>query len=422
MNEFRRSMMKAPFRLLLFRTLGLCAGALFFHQAQAQAVICNSQGGGESRPMPLQAGTLSVGPDVPLGSVVYTQRFERTAGSSLICTGEAKRILNSTGTGTVLAQPQFSPAYKFEYNATPLPLSAWNQGPYGGKIYLTDVPGLGVTFVRGNVPTVTSASVFPSSTVGSSQCRESNVRGTGSSCAVNFAGNLSFSLLLIKIGNISPGVISASSLPIPVMRVQVSNAEPVSVVVPLTGSISMLSSTCNTPDVAVEMGQHSVGALADNPMTPWKDFAIRLLGCPGFTGSFTEAGPVWTAPPASTSDNRLALGNSRVPGGFTQAGTTPSALSFRIDPIIAPVDAASGVLSLDAAPAGSPVSATGVGIQISNSAGGPLGLGAVHPSGLRLQSSAQSYSIPLRARYVRSSAPLAPGPATASATFTIIYH
>jgi type 1 fimbria pilin len=420
MNEFRRSMMKRPSRLLLLRTLGLCAAALLFNQAQAQTVICN--GSGENRTMPLQAGTLSVGPDVPLGSVVYTQRFERTAGSSLRCTGEARRALNATRNGVVLVQPEFRPTYKFEYNATPRPLSAWNQGPYGGKIYQTDVPGLGVTFVRGNVPTVTSAAVFPSSATGASQCSESTVRGSASSCTLTFAGNLSFNLLLIKTGNISPGVIAASSLPTPVINVQVSNADPVSIVVPLTGSISMLSSTCNTPDVAVEMGQHSVGSLAENPVTPWKDFAIRLLGCPGFTGTFTQAGPVWTAPPASSNDNRLSLTNSTVPGRFTQAGTTPSTLSFRIDPIVAPVDAASGVLSLDAAPAGSSASATGVGVQISNSRGDLLGLGEIHPSDLRLQSSAQTYSIPLRARYVRSRGPLAPGPATASATFTIIYN
>ncbi|QII29148.1 type 1 fimbrial protein [Stenotrophomonas maltophilia] len=421
MNEFRRRMMKGRIRLLLLRALGLCAGALLFSQAQAQSVLCRSLGN-ETRSMPLQAGTLSAGPDVPLGSVVYAQRFERAAGSILSCTGEARRVLNSTGNGTVLVQPQFSPRYTFEYNATPLPLSGWNQGPYGGKIYQTDVPGLGVTVVRGNVPAVTSAAVFPSSATEASQCSQSSATGFSSSCTLNFGDNLSFKLLFIKIGNISPGVIVASSLPTPVMRIQVSNADPVSVIVPITGSISMLSSTCRTPDVAVEMGQHSVGTMADSPATPWKDFAIRLLGCPGFTGTFTEAGPVWTAPPASSNDNRLSLANTRVPGRFTQAGTTPSTLSFRIDPIVAPVDAASGVLSLDAAPAGSSASATGVGIQISNNAGGLLGLGEIHPSGLRLQSSAQSYSIPLRARYLRSDAPLAPGPATASATFMIIYH
>ncbi|WP_153856039.1 fimbrial protein [Stenotrophomonas sp. MH181796] len=408
-----------------FLLLGVCIGAFSSFEVIAQTILCSAVGD-EHRQMPLQVGTLSVRGDVPLGSIVYRQKFERQAGSTLSCTGQAGRVLDPATRRPIRVYPEFSAKYTFEYNSTPLSLSGWNQGVFAGKVYNTGVPGLGVAFIRGNQPGAIPSSsriVFPETLVGHQQCPDSHVGAlSATSCTLQFASNLSFDLLLIKIGNVAPGVIAASSLPTPVMRVQVGTADPVSIVVPITGSISMLSSTCSTPDINVEMGSHSIGELAAARASAWKGFEIRLLGCPGFMGSFTAEGPIWMAPSSIPADNRLGLRNTQTPGRFTRAGTMPNTLSYRIDPTVAPIDAENGVLSLDPALGGSPAPATGIAVQISDSSGRPLPLGEAHSSGLNLQSSPQDYSIPLRARYVRGEGALAPGPAVSSATFTIIYH
>lgn len=400
--------------------ISACAAAFAPGKAAAQGILCKPVGT-ETRPMPLQAGTLSVGPDVALGSVVYRQRFDRQAGSYVHCTGHAGRVANRTTRRVELVHPIFYPVYSFDYSLPPLPLSNWNHGPYAGKVYLTNVSGLGVVYTRAN-----TGSPFPQSSVaGAQQCEvTADQRLQTRGCDVSFESNLSFDLLLVKIGDVVPGLVNASSLPTAVIRVSVGDpgldvsVEPVRLMVPISGSISMLSSTCSTPDVVVPMGSHGLETFTEAQASPWKEFSIRLLGCPGFTGSFTQAGPVWTVQGLGS----IGQINNKFPGSFSRSGTTPSTMSFRIDPVSTPIDSARGVLTLDPVRKGGSASASGIGIQISNHAGAPLPLGKVHSSGLSLRSSSQNYSIPLRARYVRSKGVLAPGPATSSATFTIIYN
>ena len=66
--------------------------------------------------------------------------------------------------------------------------------------------------------------------------------------------------------------------------------------------------------------------------------------------------------------------------------------------------------------------ATGVGVQVATSNGTPVPLATNRASGLTLRTTEGSYSIPLRARYLQTANTVTPGPANASATFTIIYQ
>lgn len=396
---------------------GLAVLAFTALPAAGQSLLCGGGRGNENRQMPLQVGTLSVGPDVPLGSVVYRQRFDRPPGATIQCSMEARRVYNPVTRSVDRVFGPFVPAYRFELGTPPRPLSDWNQGPYAGKVHLTDVPGLGVVYVRAD-----TGQAFPSSMTGTGQCTVPPSVGSAHSCAVNIGNVLAFDLLLIKIGDVGAGSLSGASLPQPTVTIKINDMtdqQALRSVVTVSGSISLMAATCSTSDVMVNLGSHGTAVLASAQSSPWTDFSIRLQGCPAFTGTFTEAGPVWA--PESTARFGAGNGNHPLRGSFSRAGTAANSIMFRIDPTAPALDTAAGVLNLDAAPHGSNT-ATGVGVQIANAQAVPLALGVPHPSGLQPQPRPQSYAIPLRARYVRGTGPLAPGPANATATFTLIYR
>ena len=97
-------------------------------------------------------------------------------------------------------------------------------------------------------------------------------------------------------------------------------------------------------------------------------------------------------------------------------------LQYRIDPARTAINTNNGVLSLDPGATGSAPAATGVGVQVQNRNGNSVILGANQSSGLTLRPNEGSYTIPLRARYLQTASKVTPGPANASATFTIIYQ
>lgn len=364
--------------------LGSLTALLWALAGTATATVCGYLN--DNRPavgtMPLQVASITVGRDVELGAVVYRQRY--TSGSPIIadCSG-----------------PPFDISIGYNFRSTPRGLSSWSTGIYAGKVYLTDVAGLGVVYNsprQGVLPRVGSRAPFCSG---------------AAKCSVHYANVSEFELLLIKIGNVGQGTILGENLPTVQNFMDIGNTNVMGFTMGISGSINIVSRTCDTPNITVPMGSYMTSEFKGlNSATPWKNFAITLNNCPAFQGSYSGAGPSWTA----------NAGNN--PGGSATNGTLDSnTLQFRIDPSRAPINAPSGVLALDPAAAGFAPAAGGVGVQIATSRA-ELPLATAQSSGLTLNTTSSSYSIPLRARYLQTSAPVTPGPANASATFTIIYQ
>jgi hypothetical protein len=80
--------------------------------------------------IPLSVGNITAGAEIPNGTVLYRQTYR--PGYSNAATSCTDRIYDT----------------QFLYTSTPKPLSSWNGSPYGGKVYETGVPGIGVAFWR----------------------------------------------------------------------------------------------------------------------------------------------------------------------------------------------------------------------------------------------------------------------------------
>ncbi|WP_425251629.1 fimbrial protein [Janthinobacterium sp. NFX145] len=339
--------------------------------------------------MPFQASAISVGREVPVGTEVYRQTYRARSGQ------------------TVTLDCLYAPFQMFTELTvdTSSALAAWSTGKYANKVYKTSIEGLGVVFnsTGGLLPRRTSSQP--------STCTP------GYRCIIPFAdsntntGPANFELILIKIGAVTPGVLSGSSLPIVSLFGNFGDARMLGFQMGISGNLQIVSRTCSTPDVTVPMGTYkSKDFTGINSSSGWKDFAIRLNDCPAFHGTVGKTAASWL------SDS----GNS--PGGTGTKGVREmNSLRYRIDPVRTAISLGNGVLSLDPSAPGRPSAATGIGLQIATQATSTLSLASLESSGLILSFFERSYSIPLRARYLQTGSRVTPGPANASATFTISY-
>lgn len=302
-------------------------------------------------------GSITVGRDVPLGTELYRAQAQSTSEVDVLCTE---------------ATP-----YNYRYIALPFPKASYVDPIYGNNVYLTNVPGVGVV-----------------GWAGSNQPMPANFN----SPPVNTPQPIlyhNFYFSLIKIGDVSPGTVTAASLP--VNQYVVGNNNLVVHNGGAIGSLNIVASTCTTPDVNVSMGDdHQLGELSGvgSVTSPAVDASFQLLNCPAFFG-------------------RTSVGvfNGTITSGLLGANT----ISFRIDPTTSVVDAANGVFALKSG------GATGIGIQLLNGSGAPAVLQTPLPSGLTLQPTSTSYTVPLSARYYQTGAVTTPGAADSSVTVTLTY-
>lgn len=371
---------------------GLAVVALWAAADTAMAVTCTYTGGIQAAvgSMPLQVSSINVGRDVPVGTEVFRQKFTLVAGHAptLEC---------------LYAPFQMWTEYTVD---TSYPLATWSSGTYANKVYRTSTPGLGVAFnnTGGLLPRRTNSQA--------STCT------SGFRCLIPFADNqnrgpANFELILIKLGDVTPGILMGNSLPTISLYANAGDARMLGFKMGISGSIQIVSRTCSTPDVSVPMGSHLTAKFTGlNSTTGWTDFAIALNDCPAFSGIYTTTGPAWasqsgTSPSGSNNGSGTRVNNS---------------LQYRIDPARVAINATNGVLALDPGATGNVPAATGVGVQVATSNGTPVPLATNRASGLTLRTTEGSYSIPLRARYLQTASKVTPGPANASATFTIIYQ
>ncbi|MFC4761901.1 fimbrial protein [Dyella koreensis] len=269
------------------------------------------------------------------------------------------------------------------YVTNPYPLSSYVHPSYGNRVYQTSVPGIGaVVWNAGTaLPSVIGPYTYTVQTV--------------------FTAATAWDISLIKIGPVGAGTIRGTDLPTweythlgdNTLRMLLGS---------FTGSINIVSRTCTTPDVPVDLGSHYMTELKGVGTTTntWVNVPIALNNCPAFFGVF-----------------RRALTND---SGVTQSSTN-NQISYRVDPVTSIVNPSQGVMALQ--PDGVNPTATGIGIQIANASSTPVSYGTVTNSGLALnQTNGSNYTIQLRARYYQTGATPTPGQANGAATITLIYN
>ncbi|WP_458722451.1 fimbrial protein [Pseudomonas brenneri] len=366
----------------------LASTALWAAANTAMAITCDYKDGIKpvDGSMPLQISAITVGRDVPLGAEVYRQTFQVASGQSPI------------------VECKYPPLDMFaEYTLTNSSRANWSSGPYANKVYKTNIDGLGVAFKINSLVMPGRGAKFSTNT---KDCKFS------SPCPV-FTHNLThFELILVKIGDVKPGVLRGGALPAVQLFLNVNTLKVLGYYVEIAGTIQIVSRTCSTPDVVVPMGTHQTKEFTGlNSASGWQNFSIDLNNCPAFHGTYSTNVPSWTSQ------------SGTYPSGVGTSGSRDNnSLMFRIDAARVAINAPNGVLSLDPSATDGAPAASGVGIQIATPNNAPVPFGKNQSSGLSLRTSEGSYSIPLRARYLQTEKQVTPGPANASATFTITYQ
>ncbi|WP_431225951.1 fimbrial protein (plasmid) [Serratia sp. L9] len=328
----------------------------------------------------LQARNMTVGPDLPNGTVLYSQRFEPSSLPHIICTPSQTgyRIYN-----------------RLAYTATPLPLSDWSGSPYAGKIYKTGVSGIGIVATIQGMP-------LPYSFTSSS----ANANIGHKHLSVFRDVNIAF----VKIGSVSPGVINGGELPSIKIDFTTEGSDNDAAInirlasLSFSGVINIVAHTCQTPDVNVPMGTLDINKTFKGVGTAsqWQDTSIHLTNCPRFYGVKGSG---------TYSDNGTV--NNTMP--LNQIGMT-------LTPNTSIIDGAKGIMGLKTG-AGA---ASGVGIQLAYgqvSDASPTMVNFASPKTFSLGNNVSTNKVlPLVARYIQTEDVVKPGRADATATFTINYY
>ncbi|MCL2657327.1 MAG: type 1 fimbrial protein [Betaproteobacteria bacterium] len=384
--------------------LGLLLGLLGAGTAQA-AHTCtyqpsNPYGSGPGNvEIPLRMTSLTIGRDLPDGSILYSQTVN-IQDFLWTCTNDGSTNPLQIGFNSWLS-------------STPQPLaSAWT-GIYAGRVYQTGVPGIGVALRR--VPS-DPGSLFPLYVdVSVPPCNTPYQTCQGGMAALG--GPTVAVVDLIKIGPVSPGVVSGGNLPSFAVDFVVGgvggNALPM-VRGTFSGTVTIVSQTCTTPDVQVDMGSHQTSVFTGSgSATPWKYFEVQLLNCPAFYGRYF----------AGISAD---IGGGGRYWSFSPTGSESNQISFTLTPTTPVLDLSNGIAALTPTQSGV-AAASGVGLQVwwvdsdvPVTFGSPTAVATVPQLAA---TSSGNYSIPLRARYIQTgTAAPTPGPANATMAFTISYQ
>lgn len=372
--------------------LGSLAAAIFSASVQAVNTCAYRAGQGPvTVTAPLLTANISVGADVPVGTVIHRQRID-SAG-----TGRPWMDCDSNG------GPSFTINQYLSLINAPALVPGWS-GVYAGGLYQTSVAGIGIAITNNDgqgIGTVINGSPFLKWVV---TVPEGLRYGF-------FIGN-SFVVNFVKTGPVSAGVINGATFPTVLLNSQ--SAVPITGPLPDTpyrinfsGSMSVVVNTCRTPDVLVPMGKYEVGQYfkGRGSTTPWVSIPINLRDCPPFYGAYSNA----SSPPVYQTD------------GTTLAGTlVRNAISIALVPTYGIINATTGIIRLD----NDPNVATGIGIQLaqgSDASATPLNLSQMFRYDM-LSSSVTNIIVPFQARYIQTADAVTPGPANSKLTFTVGYY
>lgn len=321
--------------------------------------------------------SITVGADTPNGTVIYRSNIIPDRYSGITCD-----------------QPISNVPVILDVVNPKTPLTSWSTPPFGGSVYATSVPGIGVVGWRNQQGTPVQTDTLSNSQPGDT------LLSTG------------FALSFIKIGDIAPGEVLLSLTPtmtLDVPSLPGYSGFPINLgKVSFNGILHVVSQTCQTPDVNVDLGQREIRQYFKGigSTTPWIDSSIVLQDCPKFYGTYDDNHhqESWDgeAPTGSPGENLLTV---------------------KITPNSNIIDATNGIMSLGSSQ--SDRSAQGVGIQIGwgDAGGEPVPFNFSLPQQFDLPNTGQnSFRIPLAARYIQTETSVAPGRGDAKATFLISYY
>lgn len=344
----------------------LVAAGLLLTSASAWAQNCRHADG--STPLVNIAnlnGSITVGPDVPVGTEIYITSYYAGPSNELQCTtGNADRIRR--------------------YVTLPFPKSSYVSGRFGDNVYDTNVPGIGVVVWF-------NGSAFPSTQ------RQDVVQPTLQIYPLH-----TYDVSLIKTGPVGAGTLTGASLPTFEYRMTGANSNVLIYSGHVQGSLNIVARTCTTSDVAVDLGSHQMSEIPTvGSSTAWVEVPVQLRNCPAFFGQHRNWRTTGTAQ--------------------AQLSATPNQIRYRVDPVTRVTDAGQSVMALQ--DDGMNATAQGIGIQMGTATDDSVRYGVARDSGLTLtETNNASYTIRLRARYIRQAATVAAGQANGAATITLEYY
>lgn len=233
MNRFTNGWLESIRSTLINRSLHALLVVLVAYSSAGLALTCKINVPVRTDAFPLQGGNITVGNELPLGSIIYRQNITSTKDYANAPHGKCD------GSG-----PYTDRQYIY-LTKMPQSLSSWQGGTFSGKIYNTNIPGVGVVIARGNTGLNAAAYQWYSDTRPS--IPDVQVWTT-------------ITMILIKTGNITPGTLNGSSLPTVTIRNDYTVANGSTVVftwkpytVNFSGSLRIISQTCSVPDYTVNL-------------------------------------------------------------------------------------------------------------------------------------------------------------------------
>lgn len=373
---------------------------LLFPAAEAMAkpdVKCIMDNPAFNRSMIIN-GTIFVGPDMPIGSIVYQGQIDY-----------ANKALNYRCIGDFSEDPnrviQFMERQELKIlSTTGTPVTS---AGIPANVFRTNNPGLGIVFFASR----NRENTLPLGIPKLSWEGQRELNGNRKAMQYFAAPQLHYSI--IKIGPIQPGVFDLTN--IAHMQLDVNYPDKnkvdapefpfVSSYIDITGSITVASSSCKTQDYTVELGSHKTATLtAKGSSTKWINSDIILTNCPAFRGYYSgDKGNVYTSEAGQHFPDR-----------------DPNELKVTIKPVNPPIIEYPGTFEVNDVPG----AAKGVGIQLAYGTTGEDFVKFNTPTAFTqpITEKAGTVNIPLRARYIRVDDRLSAGAANGAATFMIEYY
>lgn len=242
-----------------------CFAVPLLLQSTLCIAACKSIAGYAQFPqMPLLTGSISLGEDAPVGTVLYRQTFTPSGTYTYTCDTPTDIEILYTTTGT-----------KSSYSGS-FPFKDVIETGYAGIGYALWNARRGISY-----GSISNSQIYPiASNVTSATLEKDDLQ-------VEFA--------LIKTGNISAGVFDASSLTALLVVMASSNVD-TALGLYFTGSLTITLPTCTTPDYTVNLGKWGQARFnGKGSASAWVDSAIRLSGCGQFKGNLPITPEVLTS-------------------------------------------------------------------------------------------------------------------------------
>lgn len=389
MMNFLLILSQLPKRAYLIVAALFVLSALLAPNARAD-VACRPGDNGTANSAVALNGSFYAGNDLPVGSVIYNLTMSPERYLGLSCDGNYSGIRFMDG---LQSEPMGAPASMYVAGFG----TAW--------VYPTNINGIGVMF-------------WNTSSKGTFSFTATSPAPNGTDLHSGTLVGHVIRLALIKTGPVASGSeVLATSLPQPyAFAEQTSGYTGLPATLwnfTLTGGIHIITQTCQTPDVSVEMGSYEISQYFRKvgSTTPWIDSSILLKNCPTFSGYHNF-------------DSSVDITGSGSPSGNTSQGNV---LSIYIAPTTSMLNEASGVIALNNS-RGTP--AGGVGIQLgysTNINASPTSPSTIWKNGVLWEvippkDGTPNFRIPLAARYYQNNNKVTPGTADSKVIFTISYN